>query len=240
MMTDAYAEFDKELTRRSAIRQASFEAQQIGQNRSESSLREKYRQALRARDEQQAMQSCIQNSQRKIDELVEQHAAVTAPLQAELADDATTPARRIECRVLINSANEQLQNDLLPLNKNIEAAQQELELLAAKTSGISSIENSFVEAGPEHERLRLKTLRAVDDALSKHVIFRAKKAADEAAHFAKVAKDDREHWLSATADSLRAKAELAGAILSELQDIRSRLIDEIDSIRESRLAELRR
>jgi hypothetical protein len=170
------------------------------------------------------------------------HAAITAPLLAEIENKATTTERRIECRKLIQEATSQLKVAVDETNALIEAAEFEREVARGSVSGRSVIENAFARGGTPEAQERRRILERVE-SLGRNFLFDLEKKVEKFAiqledlreREAKKEPRHRDAFALAEAERNAAHWSAVAAMLGKPVDD---AVKEKNEMRERRLAEL--
>ncbi len=177
---------------------------------------------------------------RQLDEVVARHLDATRAPQAELADPATPVERLIECRMLVQDLNDTLKAETEPLKKRLAATEEQWTLLRNYVSGITGIENAFIAAGPQQDRMW--ALDRASDLLQKLLIPHVINDADKAQRVANDVKEKNEDVKRPNHDEIadtERKAKKLGTVLGIMRGWQIQAARELEDIRRQRLAELR-
>lgn len=236
MTTATVINHERFLRRESARHEAIADGDR---NQSDEQLKKTLKACLKRRDDHNAFKGSAKRLRDAIDAAVAKHAETTAPLQTELADDATTPERRIDLRVAVNEANSVLETTIAPWRKSLEAVEQEMTDLAARGINPAVIENAYAGNGPDVELARV--YEAVEQIMANVACFPADKRAED---FAIALRNERERQSKSPRkdESAIREAErrsnhangVAKLLKGFLHDARAKR----DAIREQRIAEL--
>lgn len=220
-----------------ALRWAGFAAGEVGQSD------DAYRSAMREVDAACEMLKALQTNRAELigesDRAVARHGEATGPLQIELSDPATTSERRIQLRMLVNSANGELKASQEEIVPRLAAVDEEISIARTITGRRGAIENAFVRSGSEERLERLRILGKTNEAF-KPLIFSLKKRAEEmsalAANERARIKEGRPKYES-IADLEKAAREAQG-VYGLVSEAVATIRRETDDIRRARLQEL--
>jgi hypothetical protein len=239
-------DIDERFRKRFAVQDAGQKYRDLN-GAGDSHLRQLLAEVQRAEGDRAAMQAHVRDLQRQIDNAVSQHERTTTPLQIELNDPDTTPERRVEARAAVIVANDTLEGIVGPLQKLVEAAEEELQIVSAKAGGRLPIENAWVNNMAGEQKHRLAVLRKITDLLDPLVdrLARASRDADDALakHREKLRKVEdgygsRQTWHSAESIDFESRAKFASDLHSEFANFLRAAQVEADQIRSKRLKQL--
>jgi chromosome segregation ATPase len=236
-MTTTAVDFDL-FARRERARWASIAIGATG--KSDEAYRADLAEVRRAQDELAGLEKHLANLNAKADAAVDRHSEICGPLQAEIADPATTMERRVSARAEVNQANDELSAVLTGLEPQIAACKQEIEFCRTRAGALVQIENAFASNGSPEEQERIRALRKAINFVDP-LCFAARKAVADAEIMLSNTRSRRDRHGRpdpyAVAEAERNLAQ-AQTVLEIASAGRTQAQQEIDTRRAARLAKL--